>query len=353
MQIQGYLTSLRRRWRWAGAAILISIAASVLLTIYTPPSYSSTAQLFVSTQLGGSDLAQQLYQGGTFSAERVKSYAALATSPRVLRPVEVQFPNSDSSADLASRTTVVVPQDTVLISISVSARSAEQAARLTQGIAVQLAQVVAEVETTPGQATSPVRGTIVTPAEVPPTQDSPSLRLNLLGGILVGLIGGAILAVLVDLRDNRVKDGADLSKTVGAPVLATIPPFSSQSQIDTRNAIQSSVSAMEGFRTLRSNLQFSLVDRKPRSLLVTSAVPGEGKSSASLGLAMALADAGYRVCLLEADLRRPSLGLKTGLSSEVGLTDVLIGQTPLQNALQSYQSNLHDPNQRLKSSESW
>lgn len=91
--------------------------------------------------------------------------------------------------------------------------------------------------------------------------------------------------------------------------------------------------AQESIRQLRTNLKFVNIDSPPRSFLVTSAVPGEGKSTVSLALARSMAESGQAVILIDADLRRPTLAKKLNISSKVGLTQVLAGQVDIANAV--------------------
>jgi non-specific protein-tyrosine kinase len=97
----------------------------------------------------------------------------------------------------------------------------------------------------------------------------------------------------------------------------------------------------ENFRQLRANLQFANVDEHPRVIAVTSSVPTEGKTMVSINLASTLAEAGFTVCLVDADLRRPTIAKQLGLVSPVGLTNVLLQQIDLLQALQDAGSNLY------------
>ena len=96
----------------------------------------------------------------------------------------------------------------------------------------------------------------------------------------------------------------------------------------------------EAYRQLRTNLQFVDVDNPPRIIAVTSAIPGEGKTTTAINLAAALAEAGARVCLVEADLRRPSIAKALGLVGDVGFTTVVIGKAPVETVLQNAGRNL-------------
>ena len=98
----------------------------------------------------------------------------------------------------------------------------------------------------------------------------------------------------------------------------------------------------EAFRVLRTNLQFLDPDAPPRSFLITSAVPGEGKSSTATNLAITLAQAGKKVLLVDGDLRRPSIATMLGLEGAVGLTTVLVGRSDLEASIQLHrESGVH------------
>jgi receptor protein-tyrosine kinase len=96
----------------------------------------------------------------------------------------------------------------------------------------------------------------------------------------------------------------------------------------------------EDYRQLRANLQFLNVDEPPRVIMVSSAVPAEGKSTCVVNLASALAEAGKRVTVVEADLRRPKITRYLGLVGGVGLTNVLAGTAEIDDVMQKYRDNL-------------
>ncbi|MCB0916893.1 MAG: CpsD/CapB family tyrosine-protein kinase, partial [Actinobacteria bacterium] len=98
----------------------------------------------------------------------------------------------------------------------------------------------------------------------------------------------------------------------------------------------------EAFRSIRTNLQYVDVDNPPRTVVITSSLPGEGKSTTACNLAIALAQAESKVLLLEADLRRPKVAEYLGVDGSRGLTDVLIGQASLDNTLVHWQRGLLD-----------
>lgn len=97
----------------------------------------------------------------------------------------------------------------------------------------------------------------------------------------------------------------------------------------------------ESYRTLRTNIQYSSIDKEIRSIVVTSADPQEGKSTISGNLALSFAQNGKKVIIIDCDLRKPSIHKKFNLSNLCGISEVLIGKETLDNAIQKYKTNLH------------
>jgi capsular exopolysaccharide synthesis family protein len=185
-----------------------------------------------------------------------------------------------------------------------------------------------------------VRLIVTKQATSPAVPVSPRPVVNIALGILLGLLFGIALAVARDVLDNRVKDAEGLAKVAGRPTMGVIveDPKAQRHPIATRAGTRN-VRA-ENFRQLRANLQFANVDAHPRVIAITSSVPTEGKTMVAINLASTLAEAGFTVCLVDADLRRPTIAKVLGLPSPVGLTNLLIQQIDLLEALQNAGSNL-------------
>jgi capsular exopolysaccharide synthesis family protein len=170
------------------------------------------------------------------------------------------------------------------------------------------------------------------PAGVPGSPSSPNTKRNGAVGALLGLMLGFGLAVLLEGLDRRLREPAELEDAYGVPVLGMVP--ASRAYSATRLEPLPSAEA-EAFALLRARLRYFNVDREVRSLLVTSAVSGEGKTTVALNLARAEAVAGSsKVVLVEADLRRPILARRLGVGSGPGLAEVLSQNVSLGQALQ-------------------
>lgn len=166
---------------------------------------------------------------------------------------------------------------------------------------------------------------VVERAEVPSSPSSPNTRRNLILAILLGAILGIALAFLRDRIDQTLRTTAELEAVYQVPLLASIP------RSRTRTAGIASAADTESFRTLRANLRYFGVSRELKSILVSSPMAGDGKSTVAVQLARTMADMGDSVVLVEADLHKPSGVAAT--SAKVGLSSVLSGSSTLEKAV--------------------
>lgn len=161
---------------------------------------------------------------------------------------------------------------------------------------------------------------------------SPKTMRNTVLGVLVGLLLGVGLALLLERLDRRLRDPSEMEGIFGRPVLGAV----GESRALSRGA--SSLSGVaagerEAFRMLRANLRYFNVDHTVASVLVTSAAPGDGKTTVAWNLAATAAEGG-RVLLIEADLRHPSVAEGLGLRDVAGLSTVLAGQAEIEDVVQ-------------------
>ncbi|MGO4221996.1 GumC family protein [Lysobacter sp. TAF61] len=181
---------------------------------------------------------------------------------------------------------------------------------------------------------------VIDRAVAPDKANSPRKLLNLAVGMLLGGFLGVLLAFLMHHLDNTVHDPKALEAITGLPVLGAIPRLEQgMTTAQAANDLRSPFA--EAYRSVRTALQFATVHGLPRSLLITSASPSEGKSTTAHELARNIAQLGKRVVLVDADLRNPSVHKTTGLSSAMGLSNLLAGARELADVLQ------HLPNEKL------
>ncbi|WP_066364137.1 polysaccharide biosynthesis tyrosine autokinase [Herbidospora mongoliensis] len=309
-----YLRLVRRGWWILVLAAVGGAGCALLVTASMPVRYAATVSMMIDQKGSADPLSQQ----------RVKSYARLVTSRRVLLDVAVAE-YLDPGA-LAGNVRAEAVPGTVLLRAIVTDSDPVRAARVANRIGGELSGLIHTLE-----KRSAIRVTVIDPATPPMLPVSPRPRLNAAAGILLGLVFAYGFLMLRSRLDTTVADSDDLAAAIGAPTLGIIgrdrrPPL----------IVSGSSPRAEAIRALRTNLQFVGVDGRPRSLLVTSCGTGEGKSTLAINLALAVAQTGWRVALVDADLRRPSIAGYLGVDGSMGLTDVLIGSARLPEALQRW-----------------
>lgn len=169
---------------------------------------------------------------------------------------------------------------------------------------------------------------VIDRAQVPGGPYSPNGAMNLIIGVLVGLLLGVALAFLLEFLDDTLTTPEDVEQKLRLSVLGIIPRLGPKQTItEAARDLRSAFS--EAYRSVRTALQFSTDQGVPKVLLITSASPGEGKSTSALALARNFAQLGKRVLLIEADMRNPSLHRSLGLVGDKGLSNLLVGASSL------------------------
>jgi capsular exopolysaccharide synthesis family protein len=333
-----YLLVLRRRWV---ALTILTCVGALLASVYsliTKPVYQATTQFFVSMSTEPTDLTQ-VSQGGNFTQQRVRSYTDLITKPAVLQPVINELQMHTSWQDLGRSITAENPVDSVLINVTVSDSSPVRAAAIANSIGQHFPEFVDDLETPAGRVASAVRVSVSQRPYVPSMPVKPRKKLNLALGVLVGAGLGVVLALFLEAVDRRISSAAVAREIAGAPVLATIPE--KRDVAGSGLAVTDPEAACaEPFRQLRTGLHYFETEGGPKSLVVTGAIRQDGRTYVTANLAVAIAQTGRDVVVVDADLRNPALSHAFSVRNEVGLTNVLSGETPLQAALQSWREGL-------------
>jgi succinoglycan biosynthesis transport protein ExoP len=201
-------------------------------------------------------------------------------------------------------------------------------------VTVQVDQAqIAQLQTLRGLA-RPVE--VATQAQPPVTPSSPRTKRNTVLGALVGLAFGLLAAFLRDSLDRRLRNTDEVQAELHLPVVGRVPDDAlghagfANGSVDDADV----ESHLEAFRMLRTNLELLQAGTPMKTVMVTSGLPEEGKSTVALALAGAAAVAGKRTLLVECDLRRPCLADRLGIEDEPGLTDYLIGEARPSDILQ-------------------
>ena len=334
MELGQYIHVLRARRVLVAFSVLVCTAGAGVLAWTDTPTYAAETQLYVSaTGLPGEP--GQAYEGGLAAQQRARSYAEIISSPRGAQAVIEQLGLAEDVHSVQDKIQASVPPNSVVINVTVRDPSPSVAKSMADTLADELPRLAESLEEPEGGQRSPIQVTVTRPALLPTSPVAPQRPIYLALGALLGLALGVGGAVLRHALDHRIRSDADASVTAGAPILARIAehPDQEMSPIMVDDPLSGGA---EGYRALRANLRALSGEHALRSFVVSSAVPGEGKTDVVANLGVALAQAGERVVVLDANLRSPRLGELLGVRSSIGLTDVLEARRPIELALRRH-----------------
>ncbi len=370
--LRDYLNVARRRkWIIVAAVVLVPLAA-IAYSLHQPKLYQASAQVLLSSQ----NLAAELTgtQTGTSAPDRVaQTQADLAGTPAVAALTLHRVPGSGlTPAGFLGAATVSTATNADLLTFGVSNRDPVLAQKLVNayasaytlyrreldtsaikhaltGVDKRIAQLARANGTKSAlyaslverqqtletmQALQTSNASVVKEADGA-SQTQPRTKRNAILGLMLGLVLGLGLAFLRESLDTRVRSAEEIAERLGGlPLLARVPEPDKKLRAERRLVMlrNSSGTQAETFRMLRTNLEFATLGRDVRTIMITSAVEQEGKSTTIANLAIALARAGKRVVLVDLDLRRPFLDKFFDLGGP-GVTQVALGHATLERAL--------------------
>ncbi len=333
MSLGWVLTTLKRGWKFLATGLVLGALLALGMSLLQDEEYSVSTQFFVSTT-STTDLTEA-QQGSELSQQRALSYVRLLEGRDFASILVDRLRLSADPESLSDRIEASAVPDTVLIDVAVRADSPRRALDVAEAIGAEFPDYVAGLEA-PGDgglATVQVR---VTEQPVEPiSPSSPKLTLNSLAGASLGLLSVGLVLLARRRLDRSVKEPDDVARLTGTPVIGTVLQDAALHHNHTIDRAPTSRTA-EDYRQLRTNLQFLNIDEPPKVIMVSSALPSEGKTTAVVNLGLALADAGRQVTIIEADLRKPKVTRYLGLVGGAGLTNVLSGSAELADVMQNY-----------------
>ncbi|MFC5727426.1 MULTISPECIES: polysaccharide biosynthesis tyrosine autokinase [Nocardioides] len=339
MDFKQFLVVLRRRWLSIVLLVTITVGVASALTFTQTPQYASQSRVFLTVDVRNTTDA---YAASLFASNRASSYADLAGSTELAQRVIDQLDLDMTAEQLASRISAEVTESTSLIELRVTADDPQEARTIAEVTTAQFTKYIADLETPRAGSESQLIAQVTDEASLNRSQVSPNVALNLTVAVLIGLLVGIALAVTRDLLDRTIRTADHVAELTDAPVLASIGFDHDIRTAPLLTDLGGFAARTEAFRLLRTNLQFIDLDHQPRSLVITSAVPGEGKTMTSTNLALALAQTGRNTLIIDADLRRPRVASTLGLDPAIGLTTALVGKTEIHDAIQVHEaSGLH------------
>jgi capsular exopolysaccharide synthesis family protein len=344
VELSDYLRVFRRHWLGvfliAGGAVL----AAAGISLQQDKVYAADASGFVTA--GSSNNPAEASVGDTLAKSRATSYVDLAKSRAVARNAAVNMKLDIDPSALIERIAVEQPLDTVLIKVTARDSTPVAAQKLADAWVMSLADQVASIENPDGEGKT-LRLVPIESAELPSSPISPNIPRNLALGLVIGLVLGAGYALVRSQIDRRISDAETVEREFGVMVASAIPAESVLARTDDGRAMMAAEGhinspgqsrAREAFLKLRTNLQFIDVDNPPRVLVVTSPLPGDGKSTVAANLAAAMSQTGVAVALVDGDLRKPMVAGTFGLPGSVGLTDLIIGTSEIDDVIQHVSS---------------
>jgi capsular exopolysaccharide synthesis family protein len=330
MELPEVWAAFRAGWWLLVISLLLGAGVAFGVSHVQTPLYQSSTQMFVSAT--SSRTASDALDGSQLAQQRVSSYAALLTGPDLAARVIDRLGLSMTPHELSQEITATVASGTVLIDIVVTDPSAQRAQQIADAVGKDFPAIIARLETSPGGGTSPVKATVTYPPTLPDAPSSPKILRNLAIGGALGLLLGVGVAFVRSVLDRTIKSSRDVGEVVKAPVVGLL-------MRDKQLAGQHLAgvgSRAEDFRRLRINLKHLGGGQTPSVLMITSAGRAEGKTTVAINLGIALAEAGRRVTIVEADLRWPAIAARLGMDDKVGLAQVLADRVTVDDAVQRY-----------------
>jgi len=301
-----------KRWKLIILLPLVAALVSLLISLYViTPQYRASTTLIITRP---ADTEQVLFRDIQVSRQLAATYREIVHSRRVMMVAIANRSLPYSVEDLRDRVDVENVRDTELITIDVTDPDPQLARDIANEVARAFMSQIIEIMRVENVS-------VVDEAATPVRPVSPRVELNTVVAFVVGLMAAAGLAFLLEYIDRTVKDPAEAQRQLEIPVIGVIP-LDDKRKLFSLNDPRSQAS--EAFRTLRTNLHYSGIDRQLRCLLVTGANPACGKSTVAANLGVTLAQAGANVLLVDADLRRPTLHTIFGLENQMGLSDLII-----------------------------
>ncbi|PRB56787.1 polysaccharide biosynthesis tyrosine autokinase [Microbacterium sp. MYb45] len=332
MDIHDYLRVFRRQIVVIVASVLIGLSTGALVAMLTPLRYQASTEVMVAAQVADTATPAERSLATGYAKQAVETYRSLITSSLVIDPVTEDLGLTAAPTGISAS----APLNSAIITITVDNRNPGQAARIANAVAESFATVVTgTLEKRDQAAAFSIRIVTLEPAQVPTSPVAPNLSLSLIIGSLLGLAVGVGVALLRATLDRRVRVAADVEAAVPVPVLGQIPLDPDTGEHPLAMSTAPHGLRAEAYRSLRTNVRFFFSGNQG-VFVVTSSGPGEGKSTTAANLALAFADAGQRVALLDGDLRLPRVAEYFGIEGGIGLSDVLAGRVQLNDVIQRW-----------------
>ena len=321
MELREYVRACRRRWVWILVPVLLAVGVAAGVTLTGPPAYRSSMVLFVTTGAGDPDA----------KASRLNSYIALLTGPRVAQSVITKLDLPHTTEQVQDSISAQVQDGTDLLVVSATDSSAERSRAIVTAATAALVGLATQLDPPAGAANGGPAPSVTIAQDPVTTRQPVSLVRNLGFSAVLGLLIGAAAVAVREATRRTVNREEDLRR-LGLDTVGVI----SLGGRSGRGGNPDEALA-EAFRRLRSLLpdpsSMARDGARGASILLTGANPKEGTTAVACGLAIAIAETGAKVVLVDANMREPGVGRYLSLDTGPGLADVLTGTAGVPDVL--------------------
>ncbi|MCX7714894.1 MAG: polysaccharide biosynthesis tyrosine autokinase [Clostridia bacterium] len=342
MELNDYIHIIAKKWYIVLVVTILSVALSAVYSVFfAVPTYKATVPVIIGSIQQKVDPATgtnlQTYSDLMMYQKLVETYCQFVKTRIV---VEDAIKNSGIKVDYDKAIKMIsaaAKEDTEFMEISVVSPNKYEAALFANSLAESLKSITFKIKNIDNVQ-------LVDEAAVPEYPMNKSLVTYLFVSFIFGIGLSIGIILLTHMLDNTVKDADAVQKSLGVSAIGSIPfePHLNKEKNNDMYNIQDDIVTYhkptsltsESYKTLRTNLQFSLIDKKMCAISITSCMPGEGKSTVISNLAVTLAQSGKKVILVDCDLRKPSIHKKFELPNNSGLTNILLGEKELSSLIQ-------------------
>lgn len=335
MTIEDFLRLLLRNALLLTISLVLGAGLGYAYSHTKPEAYQASALGFVRGASGGTDPTL----GDTTQAQYSKAqfFLPLFNTRAVGEGIVAKLGLEQGPDAVAGSLTASLDPNAPIITVTATAGTPQEASDIANASIETVAAEANELEPGTGDQLVAYQTALAPGAPI-----SPDRRKFALAGAVAGLLLGLLLAWVRNRNDSRVRTVDDIRTTVAVPSLGVLPDSKDFARV--KGGLlkdPKSFQAREALRKLRTNLRYADVDDPPRSIVVTSSAPGEGKSTVAANLGRVMARAGQRTLLIDADLRRPVEAAQFGVDGSLGLTQLLAGTVSIHDVIQA------DPRSKL------
>jgi capsular exopolysaccharide synthesis family protein len=338
VELKDFLRVVRAHWAGIALITVLGVVVALAWTLVQPKVYTADASGIVAVSGGEEEGAS--FTNNSLATAKVPSYVELG-SLRSVADYAIQELGLDTTPEaLVNRVEVSNPTETLVIRVDAQGSSPEGARDLAEVWIRGMEREVNLLETGDAERSGEIFLSPRDSARLPASPSSPNTQLNLAVGLLAGLVLALGYALVRNYLDRRVRSVEDVEREAGVAVIGTVPAEKTLTDEDrliidpaTGGSADRLFALSESLRALRTNIQFTDVDNPPQAIVITSPLPGDGKSTIAANLALTMAANGRRTVLIDGDLRRPMQSTVFNLPSGAGLTDVLAGRAELDDVV--------------------